>query len=193
MKLRYVMWILLLPALAVLISACAGQSKNNEVKLTLAPLAEMPDFVKDSPPQVQEAYRFAVANPTVLDKFPCYCGCGAMGHQNNLQCYVKEARAGDSVLEFDNHATGCTICVDITRDVMRLLREEKDLKEIRTYIDTEYSKYGPSTNTEPIAEQGQAECNDQADTCGNDVAAVSNPIDLNSVQVLGPVSETAND
>lgn len=191
MRSRYIIWMLLLLALAV--SVCAGQAETSQVELTLAPLAEMPDFVKDSPPQVQEAYRFAVANPQVLDKFPCYCGCGAMGHQNNLQCYVKEARAGDSALEFDNHATGCTLCVDITRDVMRLLREEKGLKEIRTYIDTEYSQYGPSTDTEPIVEQGQVECNDQADTCGSEGATVSNPIDLNSAQMFGPVSETAND
>jgi hypothetical protein len=33
---------------------------------------------------------------------------------------------------------------------MRLLREDKDLKEIRAYVDAEYSKYGPPTDTEPI-------------------------------------------
>lgn len=33
---------------------------------------------------------------------------------------------------------------------MRLLREGKDLKEIRAYIDAEYSKYGPPTNTQPV-------------------------------------------
>jgi hypothetical protein len=40
--------------------------------------------------------------------------------------------------------------VDITRDVMRLLREGKDLKEIRAYIDSQYSQYGSPTDTEPI-------------------------------------------
>jgi hypothetical protein len=33
---------------------------------------------------------------------------------------------------------------------MRLLREGKDLKEIRAYVDAAYSKYGPPTDTEPI-------------------------------------------
>jgi hypothetical protein len=33
---------------------------------------------------------------------------------------------------------------------MRLLKEGKTLKEIRAYIDAEYSQYGPPTNTEPI-------------------------------------------
>lgn len=40
--------------------------------------------------------------------------------------------------------------MDITRDVMRLLQEGKDVKEIRAYIDAEYSKYGPSTDTPPV-------------------------------------------
>jgi hypothetical protein len=61
---------------------------------------------------------------------------------------------------------------------MRLLREGKDLPEIRAYIDAEYSKYGPSTDTEPTGKQGQVECSEQADTCGGDVTAVPNPIDL---------------
>jgi hypothetical protein len=74
-------------------------------QLTLAPESALPDFVRDAAPQVQEAYRFAIANPEVLSKFPCYCGCGAMGHQNNLQCYIKEIRA-DGSIEFENHAFG---------------------------------------------------------------------------------------
>ncbi len=103
MKSRNLIWILLLPALAVLVSACAGRAETED--LALAPMSEMPDFVKDAPPQVQEAYRFAVANPEILQQMPCYCGCGAMGHQNNYQCYVKEVRA-DGSLEFENHAFG---------------------------------------------------------------------------------------
>jgi hypothetical protein len=103
MKFRYLIWPLLLLALAVAISACAGQSKIGN--LALAPMSELPDFVQDAPPQVQEAYRFAVANPEILQQMPCYCGCGAMGHQNNYQCYVKEVRA-DGSLEFENHAFG---------------------------------------------------------------------------------------
>jgi hypothetical protein len=35
--------------------------------------------------------------------------------------------------------------VDITRDVMRLMREGRGEAEIRAYIDATYSKFGPST------------------------------------------------
>ncbi len=37
--------------------------------------------------------------------------------------------------------------MDITRDVMRLRREGKDVKQIRAYIDAEYARYGRPTDT----------------------------------------------
>lgn len=69
--------------------------------LAMAPLPEMPDYVQQAPREVQEAYRFAVANPELLQQMPCYCGCNAMGHMNNLDCYVDEL---GQLTEFDNHA-----------------------------------------------------------------------------------------
>jgi invasion protein IalB len=47
-------------------------------------------------------------------------------------------------ITFDNHALGCSICVDITQDVMRMLKDGKTLQEARASIDATYSKYGPS-------------------------------------------------
>jgi hypothetical protein len=96
---------LLLLALTIGISACANSGATAKQELTLAPESAIPEFVQDAPPQVKEAYRFAIANPEILSAFPCYCGCGAMGHQNNLQCYIKEIRA-DGSIEFENHAFG---------------------------------------------------------------------------------------
>lgn len=87
-------------ALTVGTSACGG-SRGYE----LAPESALPAFVRDAPPQVKEAYRFAIANPEVLSAFPCYCGCGAMGHESNLDCYIKEIRPDGSVA-FEDHAFG---------------------------------------------------------------------------------------
>ena len=87
---------LLLLALTIGISACANSGATAEQELTMAPESAIPDFVRDAPPQVKEAYRFAIANPDILSAFPCYCGCGAMGHQNNLQCYIREIRPDGS-------------------------------------------------------------------------------------------------
>lgn len=132
---------LILGLLLVLLSACGGQTPY-----ALALDAQLPDFLHDAPVRVREAYRFAIANPDELAKYPCYCGCGAMGHKSNLNCYIVDASLPDA-MEFDAHASGCGICVDITQDVMRLLREGKKSPEIRTYIDARYSSFGPSTDT----------------------------------------------
>jgi hypothetical protein len=97
--------VLLLSLMVLIVSACAGPGDAAQPELMLAPESALPDFVNDAPPQVKEAYRFAIANPDVLSAFPCYCGCGAVGHQNNLQCYIKEVRS-DGAIEFENHAFG---------------------------------------------------------------------------------------
>lgn len=81
-----------------------GSAEPAQAELALAPESALPDFVHDMPPQVQEAYRFAMANPEVLRQIPCYCGCGGMGHGNNLDCYVAAYESEGQVAEFENHA-----------------------------------------------------------------------------------------
>ena len=103
-------------------------------------------MVQQAPPTVQEAYRFAVANPEVTSQIPCYCGCGAMGHTSNYTCFVADDRDGQ--ITFDNHALGCSICVDIAQDTMRLLDEGKSVQEIFTYVDNTYARFGPPTPLE---------------------------------------------
>jgi len=163
MRFRSIFFIVLIFALATAsLSACAGTGSQND-PITFAPKSMLPDFARDASRQVQEAYLFAAANPNVLRQYPCYCGCGGMGHTSNLDCYVKEFRT-DGTVEFDNHAFGCSICVDITQDVMRLMREGKDETTIRDYINTTYSPFGPSTDTPPV---GQATCSEAAAaSCG---------------------------
>jgi hypothetical protein len=139
-----------LPLLALMIllggalSGCAGSAEHeSEHTLAMAPLAEMPMDVQQAPVTVQQAYQFAVANPDVLQDIPCYCGCGAMGHASNYACYVAEA-SPDGVITYDPHALGCSICVDITQDTIRLLKQGKTIPEIRLYVDTTYARFGSS-------------------------------------------------
>jgi hypothetical protein len=119
---------------------CSGQAQN---QLAMMPLDQMPTMVQSAPVLVQQAYQFAAANPDSMKQIPCYCGCGAMGHTSNYSCYVQIVDASGTIT-FDNHALGCSICVDITQDVMRLQREGKSIQEIKAYVDNTYSKYGPS-------------------------------------------------
>ena len=136
----------LLSLIAVLlttaISACST-STSSEVHLVMTPLDQMPMDVQSAPVAVQEAYQFNTANPDIMQDIPCYCGCGDIGHTSNYDCYVSEVGASGKIT-FDNHALGCSICVDITQDVMRMLQDGKTPAEARVYVDTTYSKYGPS-------------------------------------------------
>ena len=78
-----------------------------------------------------------------MKNIPCYCGCGNVGHTSNYDCYVSAIDAAGNIT-FDNHALGCSICVDITQDVMRMLEDGKSPQEARTSIDATYSRYGSS-------------------------------------------------
>ena len=137
-KTIFLLAIILLTLLSL--PACSAQMEGD---LHMMPLDQMPADVQSSPVVVQQAYQFAAANPDVTQHIPCYCGCGDIGHTSNYSCYVSHVD-DQSNITFDNHALGCSICVDITQDAMRMLREGKTPAEARTYIDATYAKYGPS-------------------------------------------------
>ena len=124
------------------LSACSTETADHA--FPMASMDSMPGEVQSAPVTVQQAYQFAVANPDVLTQLPCYCGCGPIGHTSNYACYVAEQNADGTAKSFDNHALGCSICVDITQDAMRMLKDGKSVPEIRAYVDQTYAKYGPS-------------------------------------------------
>lgn len=124
------------------LSACSTSS-SSEVHLAMSPMDQMPMDVQSAPVAVREAYQFNVANPDIMQDIPCYCGCGGIGHTSNYDCYVSSVDDKGNIA-FDNHALGCSLCVDITQDVMRMMREGKSPQDARAYIDATYSKYGTS-------------------------------------------------
>ena len=131
--------------LSTSISACSSSAQHSQSdnELSMASMDGMPAEVQAAPVTVQQAYQFAVANPDVMKNIPCYCGCGNVGHTSNYSCYVSGVDDKGNV-SFDQHALGCSICVDITQDAMRMLKDGKSPQDIRAYVDTTYSKYGPS-------------------------------------------------
>lgn len=133
-------WLLMIFAL---LAGCSATSSADRPQPTLASPDTLPAEVQSAPVTVRQAYQFALANADVLKQIPCYCGCGAMGHTSNYSCYVA-AVGSDGAIEWDTHALGCSICVDITQDAMRLLQQGKSVAEIRAYVDRVYSQYGPS-------------------------------------------------
>src|SRR5438270_3817596 len=91
---------LLPPSAAMLLVACGGGSATGAGGQLIAKPAEnvWPDIFWKSPAEVQEAYRYALANPDVLQYFPCFCGCVNQGHTSNKDCYIQQARPDGSVL-----------------------------------------------------------------------------------------------
>jgi len=135
--------LILLVAFSGLLTACGAKTSEDNHDLAMASLEDMPAEVKSAPVAVQEAYKFNIANPDVMTQIPCYCGCGAMGHTSNYSCYVSAVDT-DGKVKYDTHALGCSICVDITQDAMRLLQQDKTVSEIKAYVDQTYAQYGPS-------------------------------------------------
>jgi hypothetical protein len=131
---------LIMTLLTTVISACSASKQDD---LHMMSLDQMPAEVRSAPVTVQTAYQFAAANPDIMKEIPCYCGCGNIGHTSNYSCYVSHVD-DKGKLTFDTHALGCSICVDITQDVMRMLRDGKSPQDARAYIDATYSKYGSS-------------------------------------------------
>ena len=138
---RKIFFLLMIGILAtVSLPACSSQKSDD---LSMLSMDQMPAEVQSAPVSVQMAYQFATANPDVMKNIPCYCGCGNIGHTSNYSCYVSSIDDKGKIT-FDNHALGCSICVDITQDVMRMLRDGKSPQDARSYIDATYSKYGTS-------------------------------------------------
>ncbi len=104
-KRKYGVFFILLILLAISLVGCSGDSGDASAAQPLAPVSSLPEEVRAAPASVQEAYRFALANPTILEQIPCYCGCGSVGHKNNYQCYVAGSGADGKPI-FDNHALG---------------------------------------------------------------------------------------
>jgi hypothetical protein len=98
--------LLVLPVVAIACgpSADTGNSANDSA-VRLAPASALPSDLRQLPLEYQEAYRFALANPDILEKIPCYCGCGSVGHMDNRMCYIQTETAGGEVV-FDYHGAG---------------------------------------------------------------------------------------
>ena len=134
----FMLIIVLAPAFAA--TGCAADSSHD---LKMAPMNMLPAKMQSAPTRVREAYQFAIANADALKNVPCYCGCGAIGHTSNYSCYVKQSK-GDGTYIFDEHALGCSVCVDIAQDVMQLSREGRSPGNIRASIVSTYSQFGPA-------------------------------------------------
>src|SRR5947207_1139526 len=68
---------------------------------------------------VQIGYRFALEQPDLLAQLPCYCGCSQLkpAHTSLRDCFLKPEGG------FEEHASGCTVCVDEARDSRQMFEQ----------------------------------------------------------------------
>lgn len=88
----------------LLLALVASSCSKPKFEVRLAPASELPASLREAPVEVQEAYRFAIANKELLQEIPCFCGCNGIGHASNYACYVAEDGGPGQVVEWDNHA-----------------------------------------------------------------------------------------
>lgn len=101
---------------------------------------ELPSFLLKAEPQIVKAYLAAADHAEVLEKIPCYCGCGlSAGHKNNKNCFIKETRTDGSIV-WDSHGVTCGVCQTIALESAQLKQAGKSDLEIRNFIDAKYSK-----------------------------------------------------
>jgi len=86
--------------LAPLLAACGrSPAKDRHDQLIAWPAQDRwPPIFYQASTEAQEAYRYAVTHPEILQYFPCYCGCVEWGHRSVLDCSVREFRADGSVV-----------------------------------------------------------------------------------------------
>jgi uncharacterized protein YceK len=141
---KFTLRLLLAAMIALLLAGCGT------IATFTATTADGPEFLRDASELTRSAYEFATEHHHDLEQYPCYCGCGPLGHLSSRDCFIKDiSKAGEIV--YDDHAAGCGICVLIALDVKKLMAEGKTPRQIRTFIDEKYSVYGPGTDTPPVS------------------------------------------
>jgi hypothetical protein len=105
-----------------------------------------PAYVAELPAAAQAAYAFALARPDVLQWLPCYCGCVAMDHRSNLDCFFQRREVAGS-FAFEEHASYCGVCVDIANMASRMLHDGSNIRQIRATVDGTFGDLAPGTET----------------------------------------------
>jgi hypothetical protein len=103
-KIRLISGMLLLVTVSIaLLGACS------KPRQTLAPVSQLRPDIQKAPVVVREAYQYALANPDILNKIPCYCGCGeAHGsdkHTSVKDCFVRGVKP-DGAIVWDDMGLG---------------------------------------------------------------------------------------
>ena len=110
--------------------------------------AARPDYVSHADARVQEAYRSALERPDVIQWMPCSCGCAAMQHRSNLDCFLR-SRMSVGAVAHEEHASYCDVSVQTALLARQRIAEGRSLAEIRAEVDATFGGNGvPGTPTD---------------------------------------------
>ena len=115
-----------------------GNSKTDAAGDELASSLDLPGYAYSSPITLK-AYEYTALNPQIIDQVPCYCGCGGLGHESLLNCFMTDDG------EYDNHGSQCDICVGEVIKIKKMYEDGLSIDVIRANIDKDYRKYAEPT------------------------------------------------
>lgn len=124
---------------------------NGDLQETTASREELPTFLNDESGDLQNVYLIVAQHQDLLEKIPCYCGCGdSAGHEHSFHCFVADI-ASEGVT-WDDHSTRCPVCIDTAAESVIMSIDGKNEKEIRQFIDEKYQEgYAIPTPTPKIS------------------------------------------
>ncbi|SFE79466.1 Protein of unknown function with PCYCGC motif-containing protein [Bacillus sp. OV194] len=122
--------------------------ETSDIREETGKVESLPSFLMKQPKEIQVIYQAAAKHKELLEKIPCYCGCGEeANHKNNYDCFVHENKKNGAIV-WDDHGTKCGVCLEIAAQSVMDYSKGKSVKEIRENIDKTYEKgYAKPTPT----------------------------------------------
>jgi hypothetical protein len=102
---------------------------------------------------VKAAYEFAARHPEVIGYMPCFCGCERGGHKSNESCFIAGRDRG--TVQWDTHALGCEICLDVAIETMQMHAAGATVAQIRDVIEKKYAPLYDGHTPTPPAPRGK--------------------------------------
>lgn len=91
-----------------------------------------------------QAFVFAAEHPEVASYVPCYCGCQAMGHNGNEDCFVKARAENGDVTEWEPHGVECAVCIEVATRSRQMQASGAGAGSIRSAVEREFGAKYPT-------------------------------------------------
>jgi hypothetical protein len=117
----------------------ASHTGADQLERTASPTIA-PSFLKETDSSIQTIYLSVAKHQDLLEKMPCYCGCGeSAGHTSNYDCFIADqTQSGETT--WTTHGITCGTCLDIAAQSIVAYQQGTPIKQIRDDIDAIYSK-----------------------------------------------------